>query len=82
MIENYMNNFENIVTSIIFIGFLSVIFMLLIVLVISLLLLILGCIIKSQTLKTKFLKVVPILLIGISFVMSLPIVFVYLKELM
>ena len=82
MIENYMNNFENIVTSIIFIGFLSVIFMLLIVLVISLLLLILGCIIKSQTLKTKFLKSVPILLIGIIFVMSLPIVFVYLKELM
>ena len=82
MIENYMNNFENIVTSIIFIGFLSVIFMLLIVLVISLLLLILGCIIKSQTLKTKFLTAVPILLIGIIFVMTLPIVFVYLKELM
>ena len=82
MIENYMNNFENIVTSIIFIGLLSVIFMLLIVLVISLLLLILGCIIKSQTLKSKFLKSVPVLLIGIIFLLCIPVIFNYFKELM
>ena len=82
MIENYMNNFSNIVASILFIAFIVVVLLLVASLIISLLLLILGCIIKSQTLKTKFLKAVPILLIGIIFIMSLPIVFVYLKELM
>ena len=82
MVENYMNNFENIVTSILFIGFLSVLFMLLVVLVISLLLLILGCIIKSQTLKAKFLKSVPILFIGIIFLLCIPVIFIYFKQLM
>ena len=82
MIENYMNNFSNIVTSILFIAFIVVVLLLVASLIISLLLLILGCIIKSQPLKSKFLKSVPILLIGIIFLLCMPIIFVHFKELM
>ena len=82
MIENYMNNFSNIVTSILFIAFIVVVLLLVASLIISLLLLILGCIIKSQTLKSKFLKSVPILLIGIIFLLCMPIILVHFKELM
>ncbi len=79
MLEDYMNNFENIVTEFLFIAFIIV---LVIVLIISLLLLILGYIIKSQTIKSKFLKSVPVLLIGIIFLLCIPVVLNYFKELM
>ena len=82
MLEDYMNNFENIVTEVLFMAFTIVLAILCAVLIISLLLLILGCIIKSQTLKSKFLKSVPILLIGIIFFLCIPIIFVHFKELM
>ena len=82
MLENYMNNFGNMMTSVLFIAFVAVLAILVVTLVISLLLLILGCIIKSQTLKSKFLKTVPILLIGIIFLLCIPLIFNYFKKLM
>lgn len=82
VLEGYMNNFENIVTLIFFIAFIAILLILIILLIISLLLLILGCLIKSQTLKSKFLKAVPILIIGIIFLLSIPVIFVKFKELM
>lgn len=82
MLEDYINNFENIVSEFLFISFIIVLVILVIVLIISLLLLILGCIIKSQTIKSKFLKSVPVLLIGIIFLLCIPVIFNYFKELM
>lgn len=67
MLEGYLNNFENMITSVLFIAFIVVLIILVCTLSISLLLLLLGCIIKSQTLKLKFLKIVPIFLVGIIF---------------
>ena len=82
MLEDYMNNFENIVTEVLFMAFIIVLAILCVVLIISLLLLIFGCVIKSQTLKSKFIKSVPILLIGIIFLLCIPVIFNYFKELM
>lgn len=82
MIESYINSFGNIITSILFMAFIVILIILVIAVIISLLLLILGCVIKSQTLKLKFLKVVPILIIGIIFFLGIPIIFLWIKELM
>ena len=82
MLEDYMNNFENIVTEVLFMAFTIVLAILCAVLIISLLLLIFGCIIKSQILKAKFLKSVPIIFIGIIFLFCIPVIFNYFKELM
>ena len=67
MFEDYMNNFNNIISSFFYIAFISI------------LLLILGCLIKSQTLKSKFLKTVPFLMIGIFFILLIPILYVRFK---
>ena len=82
MLNNYMNNFENIVSSILFISFKTILIVLVILLVISLLTLILGCLIKSQKIKSKFLKVVPTLIFGIIFILTLPFIFVYFKNIL
>ena len=80
MFEDYMNNFNNIITSFFYIAFISILVLLVVVLlVISLLLLILGCLIKSQTLKSKFLKTVPFLMIGIFFILLIPILYIRFK---
>ena len=71
MIDSYINNFENIVSSIFFVGFKVIVIMLAI-----------GCLIKSQKIKSKFLIVVPSLLLGNIFFLSLPYIFVYFKNMM
>ena len=82
MLEDYMSNFENILAEVLFMAFTIVLAILCAVLIISLLLLIFGCIIKSQILKSKFLKSVPIIFIGIIFLLCIPVIFNYFKELM
>ena len=47
------------------------------ILIAALLLLILGCIIKSQKLKSKFLRVIPLLIIGIFFILLIPVLYVH-----
>lgn len=79
MFEDYINNFNNIISSFFYIAFVSILVLLVTLLVISLLLLILGCLIKSQTLKSKFLKAVPFLIIGISFILLIPILYIRFK---
>lgn len=79
MIDIYTYDFENIIYKIFFITFISVLILLVILLIISLLLLILGCLIKSQKFKFKFIKIVPSVSIGIIFLLSLPYICVYLK---
>ena len=56
MIDNYINNFESIMSTFLFYGFKYTLFLLVIMLILSLIFLIIGCIIKSQTIKSKFLK--------------------------
>lgn len=65
MFEEYIHNFNDTISSFLFATFLILLIVLSILLIISLLLLLLGCLIRSQTSKSKFLKIVPILLFGI-----------------
>ena len=80
MLDNYMNNFENIVSSIFFVSFKVIITILVIMLIISLIMLAIGCLIKSQKIKSKFLFVITNLLIGTIFFIALPYIFVYFKN--
>ena len=65
MIDNYISNLENMVSSIFFVGFIAILVSLASALILSLALLAVGCLIKSQKLKSKFIKVVPILIVVI-----------------
>ena len=75
MIDNYINNLENMVSSIFFVGFIAILVSLASALILSLALLAVGCLIKSQKLKSKFIKVVPILIVVIIIVLALPYIF-------
>ena len=81
MLDSYINNFENIVSSALFVVFKITLIILVSLLILSLILLAIGCLIKSQKLKSKFLIVVPSLLIGIVFFLLLPPIFVHFKNL-
>ena len=81
MLDSYMNNIENIVSSTLFIGFKITLIILVSLLIISLMLLAIGCLIKSQKMKSKFLIAVPSLLTGIIFFLSIPPTFIYFKNL-
>ena len=80
MLDNYINNFQNIVSSIFFVSFKVVVITLVTLLILSLIMLAIGCLIKSQNLKSKFLKLVPTLLIGTVVFISLPYFFVLFKN--
>ena len=81
MIYDYINNFKNIVYSILYAGFKFTLIGLVIMLLLSQILLAIGCLIKSQKIKSKFLIVVPSLLLGIIFLLAIPYIFVRLKNL-
>lgn len=82
MINSYINNFESIISTILFYIFKYTLFLLVIFLILSLILLIVGCIIKSQTIKSKFLKIVPGLLLSLIFLLLLPYILVQFKNLL
>lgn len=78
----YINNFENMLSTIFFVSFKVIVITLSILLILSLIILAIGCLIKSQKIKSKFLKVVPSLILGIIFVLTLPYIFVYFKNIL
>lgn len=80
MLNSYINNFKNIVSSTLFIAFKVTLIILVTLLILSLILLAIGCLIKSQQIKSKFLIAVPSLLIGIVFFLSIPLIFVHFKS--
>lgn len=80
MLESYINNFETIVSSTLFVVFKITLIILVSLLILSLILLAIGCLIKSQKLKSRFLIAVPSLLIGIIFFLSIPPIFVHFKN--
>lgn len=81
MPEDYISNMENMLSTILFVGFKVIVIILTILLILSLIMLAIGCLIKSQKLKSKFLLVVPSLLIGSIFFLSLPYIFVHFRNL-
>lgn len=80
MINNYIKNFENIISSIFFIGFKVILIALVSLLIFSLIMLAIGCLIKSQKIKSKFLIIVPGLFLGNILFLSLPYFLVYFKN--
>lgn len=80
MLDNYINNWGNIVPNILFICFKSILIILVSILILSLILLAIGCLIKSQKMKTNFLVIVPSLLLIITFLLLLPFIFVHFKN--
>lgn len=81
MLDSYINNFENIISSTLFVSFKIILIILVVLLILSLILLAVGCLIKSQKLKSKFLKIAPELIILIILILSLPYVFIKIKQL-
>lgn len=81
MIEN-LNNFENMLSNIFLIGFKVIVIILTILLFLSLIILAIGCLIKSQKIKSKFLIVAPSLLIGLALFLALPYFLVQFKNMM
>lgn len=81
MSNSYIDNLENIVSSTLFATFKIILIILVSLLILSLVLLAIGCLIKSQKMKSKFLIAVPSLLIGIIFFLSIPPTFIYFKNL-
>ena len=80
MLDNYMNNLENIISSLLFIGFEIIVIIFVSLLIFSLIILAIGCLIKSQKIKSKFLKIVPILLMVNIFFLTLPYIFIHFKN--
>lgn len=76
MINNYINNFEDVMLNFLFYGFKYTLLLLVIILIFSLIFLIIGCIIRSQTIKSKFLKIVLGLLVSLIFLLFLPYILV------
>lgn len=80
MLDSYINNFQNIVSSIFFVSFKVIVILLTILLISSLIILAIGCLIKSQKIKSKFLIVVPSLLLGNMLFLAIPYIIVYFKN--
>ena len=80
MLNDYMNNFNNIVSNILFVGFKVILIILVVLLIFSLTLLAVGCLIKSQKIKSKFLILAPSFLVSIIFLLALPYFFYILKN--
>jgi hypothetical protein len=80
MPTDYIDNFESVVSSIFFVSFKVIIITLTILLIFSLVMLSIGCLIKSQKIKSKFLIAIPSILLGNIFILSLPYIFIYFKN--
>lgn len=81
MIDNYINGFNEFIKNTLFFCFKYAVIFFVTLLFISLILLAVGCLIKSQKLKSKFLIVVPSLIVGSIFLILLPYIFVNIKNL-
>lgn len=81
MPTDYIDNFENVVSSIFFVSFKVIVIILTILLVFSLIMLAVGCLIKSQKIKSKFLTSSMCLLFGNILFLCIPFFVVYFKNL-
>ena len=81
MLNDYINNFNSVVSNILFVGFKVILIFLVVLLIVSLIMLAIGCLIKSQKIKSKFLIAAPSLFISIIFLLSIPYIFICFKNL-
>ncbi len=81
MLDNYINNFNAFLLNALFFCFKYAVIIFAVLLIISLILLAVGCLIKSQKLKSKFLIVVPSLIVGNIILLILPYIVVRIKNL-
>ncbi len=81
MLNDYITNFENIASNILFASFKYISIFIVIILIISLILLAIGCLIKSQKIKSKFLITVPSLILALILFLLLPVIYLHIKSL-
>ena len=72
--NDYIGTINNYISQILFYSFVGVLSVLSVLLIISLLFLIIGCLIKSQKIKSRFLKASLSLLVLLFFVILIPII--------
>ena len=80
MLNNYIYNFETIISNFLFYSFKYTLLLIAIFLIVSVIFLMIGCIIKSQKIKSKFLKIVPGLLVSLIFLLIFPYILVQFKN--
>ncbi len=80
MQDYYIDNMKNLISSICFVCFKGMVIFLTILLIYSLIMLAIGCLIKSQKIKSKFLIAVPSFLLGNFFLLLLPYIAQYIKN--
>ena len=80
MLNNYIYNFETVISNFLFYSFKYTLLLIAIFLIVSLIFLMIGCIIKSQKIKSKFLKIVPGLLVSLIFLLIFPYILVQFKN--
>ena len=81
MLDNYINNFNVMLSNALFFCFKYSVIIFVTLLILSLLLLGIGCLIKSQKIKSKFLIVVPTLTVGTIILLAIPYVIIFIKNL-
>lgn len=72
MINDYIYNIGNVMSNILFQCFIGGLIIITIILIISLIMLIVGCLLKSQTIRSKFMKIVPVTIFLLIIILSIP----------
>ena len=80
VLDNYIENINNTMSAVWFYAFITTITVLTIILIISLLCLIIGCLIKSQKIKSNFLKAAIYILLILGFILVIPYIIVAFKS--
>ena len=81
MLDNYINNINAFLVNALFFCFKYSVITFVILLILSLVLLTVGLLIKSQKIKSKFLIVVPSLILANIFILAIPLIVVHIKKL-
>lgn len=78
--EKYINNFENTIVFIFFSSFKVILILCVTLLIFSIIMLIIGCLIKSQKIKSKFLIIVPGILVLNIFILFIPCIWIHFRN--
>lgn len=81
MLNSYINNINVMLLNALFFCFKYSVIIFVTLLILSLLLLGIGCLIKSQKIKSKFLIIVPSLTAGTIFLITIPYIVMFIKNL-
>lgn len=80
MPTNYIYDYTNVVSTAFFLIYKIVLILLVILLIFSLIMLAIGCLIKSQKIKSKYIAVTPILLLGCILFLILPYIYIFFTK--